>query len=388
MEATKDGRPFSSHHSTLMVEIPTKKTIVMITVPQKVHYHSHWKRNQDAVYWIKLSIALDQGLQFWQTKSHAIIVHSLVPADCINEVISRNRDRILFEDSQPPRPAPKVTLESNWYSHQQQQQSICDDVTCTRRLLREIQSGTRGVRGSTTDDQTGTRRLVRDLELAVEKKPHFEIDLRVEGVSQDAILQDEEKMKEINKKLEKLKIGSGMKSIRNDLSTGNMIFSEESSRAICEMGNMELIDLRQTSATTQCPSCFKHVAEGLNMCQCGVWLRPNQSTLERIRTAFAALKTPFYGASTVISRVKNSGHNPWQQDHHKAMDAKRGALKRCKHTSLMDRWQNDEVYRESHLNWHTVGLTSGSSTSTTTPRLTSFIMHLTDSDYDMIAPST
>ena len=31
------------------------------------------------------------------------------------------------------------------------------------------------------------------------------------------------------------------------------------------------------------------------------------------------------------------------------MDAKRGALKRGKYTSILDRWQNDEVYRESQL---------------------------------------
>ena len=85
-------------------------------------------------------------------------------------------------------------------------------------------------------------------------------------------------------------MGSGTKSFRNALSKGNMIFSEESSRAMYEMGNMVLIELRQTSATIQCPCCLKHVAEGLNMCQCGVWLRPNQSTLERIRAAFAAFE--------------------------------------------------------------------------------------------------
>ena len=48
----------------------------------------------------------------------------------------------------------------------------------------------------------------------------------------DANLQGEEKMKEINKKLEKLIIGSCTNSIGNDLSNGNMIFNEESSRAI------------------------------------------------------------------------------------------------------------------------------------------------------------
>ena len=37
------------------------------TILPKVHYHSHWKRNKDAVYWVKLSRAQDQGLQFSST---------------------------------------------------------------------------------------------------------------------------------------------------------------------------------------------------------------------------------------------------------------------------------------------------------------------------------
>ena len=216
----------------------------------------------DAVYWINypeiLSRAQDRGLQFWQTKSHAIIVHSSVSADRIYRVISQSGDRILFERLSTPRPAPKVKLKSNWHSQQQQQQqSICEDVS------------------------TSTRRLARDLEPVFQKKPQFEIDLRVEGVSQDAILQDAEKTTEINKKFEKLRIGSCTKSTRNDLSKGNVIFSEESSRAIYVMGNVELIELRQTLATIQCLSCL--------MCLFGVWLRPNQDTMDRIRAAFCCV---------------------------------------------------------------------------------------------------
>ena len=95
------------------------------------------KRNQDAVYWENVSRAQDHGLQLWQTKSHAIIVHSLVPSECIYRVISQNGYRILFERFSIPRPVPKVTLKSNWQSKQQQQQSICDDVsTDTRKLVR------------------------------------------------------------------------------------------------------------------------------------------------------------------------------------------------------------------------------------------------------------
>ena len=144
---------------------------------------------------------------------------------------------------------------------------------------------------------------------------------------QSSISQDEATMSEINEKLENFKMGSCAKSTRNDLSAGETIFSEESSRAVYEMGNMEFIELKQTSATIQRSSCLKHVPEGLNMCQCGVWLRPNQSTMERMRIAFAALQTPYFRTTAISSREKKSGHNPWETDHAKTMDARRGATK-------------------------------------------------------------
>ena len=97
-----------------------------------------------------------------------------------------------------------MALKSKWHS-QQQQQSLCDDVSITTRNLVTGQSGLRDVRGNTKDDQISTRKLVRDSGPVVDKKPQFEIDLRV-GVSQDAILQDEEKI--ISKKLGKSNIGS------------------------------------------------------------------------------------------------------------------------------------------------------------------------------------
>ena len=78
---------------------------------------------------------------------------------------------------------------------------------------------------------TSTRRHVRDLEPAVEKKPQFEIDLRVEGASQYAISQDEEKMKEIsNKSWKSCKLDDAQNPFVTICRTVNRIFSEESSR--------------------------------------------------------------------------------------------------------------------------------------------------------------
>ena len=183
---------------------------------------------------------------------------------------------------------------------------------------------------------------MRNSVLPVDKEPQFESRRSTSRCHLTKRREDERN----KRKLEILRIGS---CTDNDLSKGNMIFSEESRRATYEMGNLELIGLRQTSATIQRPSCLKHVPEGLNMCLCGVWLRPNQSTRHRIRVAFAALKTPYYRTAITLSSGKKSGHNQWQMDHLKAMDAKRGATQRRDDTSVLSRWQNDEIYRASHL---------------------------------------
>ena len=168
------------------------------------------------------------------------------------------------------------------------------------------------------------------------------------------------------------------KSIRNDSSKGKMIFSEESSRAIYEMRNMELTELRQTSATIQCSSCLKYVPEGLNMCQCGVWLRPNQSTMERIRTASAALKTQYFpttaNTSVNIIHGRQIIPKPWM---HEGEQRKTVA-------NLPQYWTDGRTTRSTELlNWCTVGLRNTSSTSATSPRLTSVMMHLTTSEIVM-----
>ena len=78
------------------------------TVPQKVHYQTCWKHNQDAVCWIKSSRAQDQGLQFWHTKSFAIITYATMPGNCTDRVISQNGDRVIFERLATPIQHPRL----------------------------------------------------------------------------------------------------------------------------------------------------------------------------------------------------------------------------------------------------------------------------------------
>ena len=57
----------------------------------------------------------------------------------------------------------------------------------------------------------------------------------------------------------KVKAGPNKISVRNGLAKDKTIFSEQSSPAIFEMDNVELIELKKSSETIQCLLCLKHV---------------------------------------------------------------------------------------------------------------------------------
>ena len=80
--------------------------------PRKVHYQTHWRPEQDAVYWINLSRAQDCGLKFWQTQSHLIIVYQ--SRECVEKVVTEQGSRQLFSGQLTPRKGPKVTLRDTW----------------------------------------------------------------------------------------------------------------------------------------------------------------------------------------------------------------------------------------------------------------------------------
>ena len=74
--------------------------------------------------------------------------------------------------------------------------------------------------------------------------------------------------------------------------------------------------------------------------------------IRRIKAAFEILKAPSFRTSVVTAKGDyKRGPNLWQEHHHKAKDAQQFTKKKGgrKFTSIWDRWQNDENYRESQL---------------------------------------
>ena len=66
---------------------------------------------EDAIHWINFGKAQDKGIQFGQTRSHAIILYDSLPADCIERVVSTERAAILYQRISTPRPLSKIVLQ-------------------------------------------------------------------------------------------------------------------------------------------------------------------------------------------------------------------------------------------------------------------------------------
>ena len=72
------------------------------TVPQKMHYHNHWKHDQDAVYWVKNP---EHKINDCNSGKRSHMQSSYNRATCQNE------DRTLFERLSTPRPAAESHTE-------------------------------------------------------------------------------------------------------------------------------------------------------------------------------------------------------------------------------------------------------------------------------------
>ena len=92
---------------------------------------------------------------------------------------------------------------------------------------------------------------------------YFEIDLRIQGVPEDIVQQDANRMKKTNENLKNWRNESRAASVREDLSRedGDLTFSEKLQRVIYEMGSVDLFEFGKTTATVHDQSFFffKHM---------------------------------------------------------------------------------------------------------------------------------
>ena len=78
--------------------------------PRTAVYKHTWKAHQNTVYWCHLKLAQRKGLQFYQTRSHAITLFNTLPAICFEKVVyMKTGEELYCKVHQSPR-LPRVVL--------------------------------------------------------------------------------------------------------------------------------------------------------------------------------------------------------------------------------------------------------------------------------------
>ena len=231
----------------------------------------------------QFSTSTKELLRFWQTTSHDVIA----PADCICKVISRKKGNELYlRDSQ------------RFVPHR-------------RLYLRVFGNRSSSNRSTDNPELPIARKVEGSAESLDEKEPEIEVDLRIEGTAQDnlgrASVQSPRKSGQIKKWLT-----HEICSWRFGKPENSMNVSEESSRP------------KMSWATSSCTSWDRDPEPSSAIHAWSTCRRGWPSVLLNLMT-FQALIVPCYFARVNRSRGKKHGETQWQQNHWKAMNARRGA---------------------------------------------------------------
>ena len=84
------------------------------SMPRHARYvQNTWKRHQDTVFWIDIDLGIiKEGLNFYQTRSNAIILQGVLPPSCIVRAERLKSGEILFKKQYLSlRPPPKISLK-------------------------------------------------------------------------------------------------------------------------------------------------------------------------------------------------------------------------------------------------------------------------------------
>ena len=89
----------------------TEESLCDLDKPRIVPCRNTWMPHQNTVYWCNFKLAQKRGLQFYQTRSHAIVLCNTLPAICIEKAVCMKTEEDLFHKvHQSPR-VPRIALK-------------------------------------------------------------------------------------------------------------------------------------------------------------------------------------------------------------------------------------------------------------------------------------
>ena len=221
--------------------------------PRVAPHKNTWRPHQNTVYWCNLKLAQKRGLQFYQTRSHAIVLYNILLAICTEKAVCMKTEEELYHNVyQSPR-VLRIFLKPNSQSGQQ------DQPGQEARKSSDHQSAS----GSYGESRSGND------------------DCRIPGILHSTVQQQDTNRKETVKKLiQQFENHPNKEFFLQDLKKTEEIdtLSEKSKKLITDTGNTEIFELCETSSKKQCPDCALHWEFGIEDCSCGRCLIPSQST--------------------------------------------------------------------------------------------------------------
>ena len=142
------------------------------------------------------------------------------------------------------------------------------------------------------------------------------------------------------------------KEILKDDSPMDNLLSEKAVKKIHEAGNCELHEIQRRTNKVQRQRCCSYIEAGFQVCPCGGQLNMSEEMLssnrQKIKQLIADACMTFQG-----TRGARHGIQPWQKHHILAKEFMRKIGEQGIYSSMIDRFQNDEVFHASQLqhNW-------------------------------------
>ena len=208
-----------------------------LTKPRIAPYKNTWKPLQNEVYWCNLKLAQERGLQFYQTRSHAIVLYNTLPAVCIEKAVCMKTQEELYQKVRLSPRVPRVVLKANSHSGQQHQRDqdarSSWDPPSESKSYRETWNNAVDYRipGITPFDSRAA-----DYKTPKQGQSHQH---------KESFLQDLSQTQKINK------------------------FSNYSKGMIADLNNTEIFELCKNSSKQQCLDCNAYRERRIIYCSCG-----------------------------------------------------------------------------------------------------------------------
>ena len=201
-----------------------------LTKPRIAVYKNNWKIQQNALSWCNLRIAQSRGLQFYQTRTKAIILYNTLLEMCIEKVVIRKPAEELYNKSYQSSIAPqRMVLKPNLNYERQ-------DTTCSDARTSFDHSDKHG--GTYKETCRGGR------------------DFRIQGLPHSAVQEHDHILKESSSEIDSpVRESPEQRSTTSTLKTQNRAFnpfSEKSKEMIHGMGNMEYFEICEITPNIQC----------------------------------------------------------------------------------------------------------------------------------------